>query len=74
MTRTITCPVNDRGPQPDGDGRPDIVGCGSTDLSATDDEGLIDCGGCGIWFNPAREGYTAEEIAAHDAAKGGQRT
>lgn len=26
--------------------------CHSTNLSPPDDEGLIDCMGCGIWFNP----------------------
>jgi len=26
--------------------------CGGTNLSAADDEGLIDCLDCGVWFNP----------------------
>jgi len=26
--------------------------CSSTEISGPDSEGLIDCCGCGIWFNP----------------------
>lgn len=31
----------------------DILGCGSTNLSGPDAEGLIDCADCGMWFSPA---------------------
>jgi hypothetical protein len=33
----------------------DIVGCGSNNLEGPDDEGLIDCLDCGIWFDPLLE-------------------
>ncbi len=32
----------------------DILGCGSTNLSGPDSEGLYDCLECGIWF-PRKE-------------------
>lgn len=53
---TVTCPANDRGPQPDAfpPGIPDIVGCGATFQAEADDEGLIDCPNCGMFFDPAR--------------------
>jgi len=35
--------------------RSSINGCGSKNLSEVDDEGLIDCFDCGIWFDPLRE-------------------
>ena len=34
----------------------DIVGCGSTNVSQPDEEGLCDCSDCGIFF-PAADGY-----------------
>lgn len=40
-----------------------IIGCGSTNVSGPDDEGLYDCRDCGIWFNP-----TADEARADDGA------
>ncbi len=33
----------------------DITGCGSTNLTEPDENGLIDCLNCGIWFDPAKE-------------------
>ncbi len=30
-------------------------GCGSANLDGPDDEGLVDCFDCGIWFNPSEE-------------------
>lgn len=49
---TYRCPDNDRGPQPDAfpAGRPDIVGCGATFTATPDDEDLVDCPRCGMWF------------------------
>lgn len=32
-----------------------IIGCGSTNVTGPDDEGLYDCGSCGIWLDPSRE-------------------
>ena len=32
-----------------------ILGCGSTNVTGPDDDGLFDCLDCGIWFDPARE-------------------
>lgn len=45
MSTAITrrCPTHKRCPD-------DIVGCGSTNVTAPDDEGLYDCIDCGIWF------------------------
>ena len=31
-----------------------IIGCGATFQACPDDEGLVDCPGCGIWFDPQR--------------------
>ena len=42
------CPATSRG-------QGDIIGCGSPNLDGPDDEGLIDCLDCGIWFDPLRE-------------------
>ena len=52
-TLKVRCPDNDRGPQPDGGGRPDIVGCGhlfTVEFDPTD--GMVDCPACGICFDP----------------------
>lgn len=48
----ITCPTSTA--QPNGSTHT-IVGCGSTNVSGPDDEGLYDCLDCGIWFDPALE-------------------
>ena len=32
-----------------------IIGCGSVIPDLRDDEGLVDCPNCGIWFNPDEE-------------------
>lgn len=55
--RTFTCPSTDRGVQADSypPGRPDIVGCGRTFQGEADDEGIVDCPHCGIWFTPSIE-------------------
>lgn len=38
------------------DGTPHtIIGCGKLIPDERDDEGLVDCGECGIWFNPDEE-------------------
>ena len=47
----MECPT---APQPDDmDGT--FTGCGSTNVSEPDDEGIVDCLNCGIWFTPAKE-------------------
>lgn len=43
--RKVTCPSHARHPD-------DIVGCGSAQEDGPDDEGLFDCGHCGLFFNP----------------------
>lgn len=37
----------------------DIAGCGSTFEAEPDEEGLVDCPECGIWFNPEIEKKTS---------------
>lgn len=32
-----------------------IIGCGALIPDVRDDEGLVDCPDCGIWFNPDEE-------------------
>lgn len=32
-----------------------IIGCGTTIPDERDDEGLVDCPNCGMWFNPDEE-------------------
>lgn len=48
----IRCPTSTR--TPDGTLH-SIIGCGSTNVTGPDDEGLYDCGDCGIWFDPTVE-------------------
>jgi hypothetical protein len=31
------------------------IGCGAMIPDVRDDEGLVDCRNCGIWFNPDEE-------------------
>ena len=40
---------------PKGETGNEIQGCGGTNTSDPDDEGLVDCYDCGIWFDPKRE-------------------
>jgi hypothetical protein len=47
-----------------------MAGCGSTDLSEPDREGLIDCGYCGMWFNPTTE-YGPDWQSRYRIASGG---
>lgn len=44
--RLVRCPDN---VEPDSNG---IIGCGHVFEAELDDEGLIDCHNCGMWFNP----------------------
>lgn len=37
------------------DQQSELVGCGYVFEANQDDEGLIDCPNCGMWFNPDRE-------------------
>lgn len=49
----LTCPTT---PVPyDDDPTQVLVGCGSSNVSEPDDEGIVDCLDCGIWFTPALE-------------------
>lgn len=32
-----------------------IIGCGARIEDIRDDEGIVDCPNCGIWFNPEEE-------------------
>tara|TARA_Y100000310_G_scaffold345479_2_gene465465 strand:- start:500 stop:670 length:171 start_codon:yes stop_codon:yes gene_type:complete len=52
MSDTTTEPTY---PCPKGKDGDEIRGCGSTHTSQPDDEGLVDCFDCGIWFNPEKE-------------------
>jgi transcription elongation factor Elf1 len=36
--------------------------CGSSNTSLPDDEGLVDCGECGIWFNPTHPRNVEESV------------
>lgn len=45
----MRCPDNERWPD-------DIIGCGRViDDPTPDDEGIVDCPHCGIWFTPEEE-------------------
>jgi hypothetical protein len=49
---TMTCPTSPL----TADGTPhSIIGCGSTNVTGPDFEGLWDCHSCGIWWDPALE-------------------
>jgi hypothetical protein len=37
-------------------GADEVVGCGSTNVSGPDEEGMYDCCECGVFFNPRRAG------------------
>lgn len=41
----VVCPSEERHTD-------DVVGCGSTNVSGPDEEGLFDCHDCGVFFNP----------------------
>lgn len=52
MAETITCPTTPRTI----DGEPHtVIGCGATIPDRRDDEGLVDCPHCGIFFDPDQE-------------------
>ena len=36
----------------------EIDGCGFEFEGEPDDEGIVDCPECGMWFTPAKEPYT----------------
>lgn len=59
---SVACPTTPV--QPDGSPHT-IIGCGSTNVSGPDDEGLYDCLDCGIWFNPADEPTTCTALTGH---------
>jgi hypothetical protein len=57
----MTCPTSPL----TADGEPHtIIGCGSTNVTGPDDEGLWDCLDCGIWWNPALEDEVLPETCA----------
>lgn len=55
--RKIVCPTEKRHPE-------DIVGCGSSDVSGPDEEGLYDCHACGMFFDPRTAYDTETKLAA----------
>lgn len=50
--RLVRCPTG--GLTADGT-PPTVIGCGELIPDERDDEGLVDCPKCGIWFDPERE-------------------
>ena len=40
-----------------------VIGCGSWNTTERDDEGLVDCLDCGIWFNPDSEATESRVIS-----------
>lgn len=48
---TYTCPGAD-----EVDNGHTVIGCGAVFDAVPDDEGLVDCPRCGIWFDPDQEG------------------
>ncbi len=49
---TLRCPTAPT--QPDGT-QHTVIGCGSTNVTTPDAEGIVDCCDCGIWFKPEQE-------------------
>ena len=50
------CPTN---PTPYDDNPEEFMrGCGHTFVEEPDEEGLVDCPNCGMWFSPAIEPHT----------------
>jgi uncharacterized Zn-finger protein len=47
--QTFRCPTDET--------RSEIVGCGHVFTADPDDEGLVDCPNCGMWFHPEAEDY-----------------
>ena len=53
MTATYTCPTSTHLP----DGTPHtVIGCGATFEWAPDEEGIVDCPECGMFWKPGVEG------------------
>jgi hypothetical protein len=46
--RTVRCPIEDNEPGPTGT----IVGCGHVFDALPDDDGIVDCPNCGLFFDP----------------------
>lgn len=42
----------------------EITGCGRTIETVPDDEGIIDCPHCGIWFSPTHPSYLNRTASA----------
>ena len=47
----------------------DVIGCGSTNLSQPDDEGIVDCNDCGMWFNPVVDPEFTDAPLSHPATR-----
>ena len=47
----------------------DINGCGEVFWAEPDDEGLIDCPNCGIWFSPEKEPHTIVDSTDEEPEK-----
>ena len=58
----LCCPTNDRTGQP-GITRPDVVGCGSSNLTREGD--VIQCNNCGIWIEGQEHGQWQDAITVH---------
>lgn len=52
QTSLVRCPTATH--MPDGTAHT-TIGCGAMIPDVRDDEGLVDCRNCGIWFNPDEE-------------------
>lgn len=53
MTKRMRCPTNSISWL---DERPHtVVGCGSSNVFRNEEEGIVECAECGIWFDPTRE-------------------
>lgn len=60
MSDSVYCPTYPYAP----DGTPHtIIGCGALIPDERDDEGLVDCPKCGIWFNPIEESAAVQHPA-----------
>ena len=50
MIELESCPT-DRGPT-----NSDIIGCGSSNVTWDEEEGVFECSDCGMWWEPERQG------------------
>ena len=55
----VTCPTEAR--QQDGTLHT-IIGCGSSNVTGPDDEGIYDCDDCGVFFDPKQERRESTDV------------